>query len=80
MVEAHAEQDQLAFGKLDQIGRARLANEADDGVGGFLLGVDELIDAKFLGAEDKVGGGEFGIADAGNGGFDAQLLGHSTGE
>ena len=80
MVQAHAEQDQLAFGKLDQIGGTGLADEADDGVGSFLLGVDELIDAKFLGAEDKVGGGEFGVADAGDGGFDTQLLGHSTGE
>ena len=42
--------------------------------------MDELIDAEFTGAEDKIGRGEFGIADAGDGRLDAQLLGHSTGE
>ena len=62
MVQSHAEQHQLALGEFDQVGGVRLTDQTNDGVGCLLFGVDELIDAEFLGSKNKIGCSEFGIA------------------
>ena len=56
-----------------------MPDQADNGVGRFLLRVDDVVYAHFLVGEDVVIHGQLGVADAGDDGGHAQLFGDAAG-